>query len=670
MTSEQAQSRIDQLRSQLDEYNFLYYVKNQPVVSDFQYDVLMKELQDLEQQFPEFHDAASPTQRVGDDRNQEFREVRHKYPMLSLGNTYSEGDLNDFDQRVRKALGNGFEYVCELKYDGTAIGVTYQNGVLKQAVTRGDGTTGDEVTANVKTIRSVPLKLHGAGYPADFEMRGEIFMSHHQFELLNTERLKNDEQPFANPRNAAAGSLKIQNPSLVAKRGLDCFFYYMLGEELPTNSHYENLIIAKKYGFKIAPHIRKAQNISQVFDFINHWETERHNLPYDIDGVVIKVNNLAQQEELGYTSKSPRWAISYKFKAQQASTRLLSITYQVGRTGAITPVAELDAVQLAGTTVKRASLHNADQIALLDVRKGDTVLVEKGGEIIPKIVGVDKSQRPAQSQPTAYITHCPECQTALKRETGEAIHFCPNIRGCPPQIKGRIEHFISRKAMDIAAGQATVKLLYEANLVNDIADLYALTFDQIYKLEGFKEKSTQNLLNSIEKSKNVPLHRVIYALGIRYVGTTAAKLLAKHFKSVEKIANATHEELVEIDEIGDKIAQSILNFFDKPENRDIVQRLREKGVRMTEEQTAAPGETSDRLKGKRLIASGTLKNFKREEIKQAVEQHGGKYTSSLSGKTDYLIQGEKMSSAKRQKAEKLNIPIISEDKFLEMINKK
>ena len=657
-------SRADKLRKSLEQANYEYYVLNNPSLSDYEYDMHMRELQDLERQYPELADATSPTQRVGNDINQAFIQVEHRYPMLSLSNAYSIEELRAFDSRVR-AVEPHVKYDCELKFDGTAIGITYVNGVIAQAVTRGDGTKGDDVTANVKTIKSIPLKLRGTGYPANFEVRGEIILPHASFDRINAEREEIGESPFANPRNAAAGTLKLQNSSVVAKRGLDCFIYFMLGDALPTDSHYENLKELGAWGFKISDHMRRCSTIDEVVEFITKWDTERANLPYDTDGVVIKVDSLSQQAELGFTAKSPRWAIAYKFKAEQASTKLLSIDFQVGRTGAITPVANLEPVQLAGTTVKRASLHNADQIELLDLRVGDYVLVEKGGEIIPKVVGVDYAKREAGLEPFVYITTCPECGTPLVRETGEAKHFCPNDTGCPPQILGRIEHFISRKAMNIEGlGPETVELLYRTGLVHDIADLYSLTVDKIKNLDRLGDKSADNIIGSIENSKSVGFERVLYALGIRYVGEVTAKKLAAHFGNIDAIMDASFDELITVDEVGAKIAESILHHFSEPKNREQVEQLEAAGVQLQIKQAQ---RASDKLKDATFVISGTFE-IPRDDVKALVEENGGKMVSSISKNLSYLIVGDNMGPAKLEKALKLGVKMISLQELREIIN--
>jgi len=668
MNRSEVRDRIEYLRSELEKHNYQYYVLSKPKITDFEYDLLMQELVTLEQKNPEFHDPNSPSQRVGSDLGQEFTEVHHRSPMLSLGNTYSKEELKDFDQRIRKEIREEFEYVCELKFDGVAISLQYEKGQLFRAVTRGDGTRGDEVTANVRTVKSIPLKLRDQGAPAFLEARGEIIMPRSGFEKLNNERREKGESQFANPRNATAGTLKNKNSSVVAQRPLDCYMYAVLGENLPYASHFENLIEAKKWGLKISDHIRKAVDLEDVFDYIDHWDRERKHLPFDIDGVVIKVNSHALQNQLGYTAKSPRWAISYKFKAEQVTTRLRSVSFQVGRTGSITPVANLEPVLLAGTTVKRASLHNADQIRILNLHIDDVVFVEKGGEIIPKIVGVDTSQRHLDATPVAFITHCPECQTPLIRKEGEANHYCPNETGCPPQIKGKIEHFISRKAMDIdGLGEETIELLFKHGLIRDPADLYLLQKHQLSSLERLGEKSAQNIINSIEKSKDVPFHRVLFGLGIRYVGETVARTLADAFPNIEDIKNAGFEELIHVNEIGEKIAISILDYFSKPEFLELVRRLQTYGLKMKQEQRT--DITSGSLQGLFFVISGTFRKHSRDELKAIIEQHGGKNLSSISSRTNYLVGGENIGPSKLQKVRKLNIPILSEDDLMGLIEK-
>ncbi|WP_430810070.1 MULTISPECIES: NAD-dependent DNA ligase LigA [unclassified Carboxylicivirga] len=661
-------NKIKALREALHHHNHQYYVLNEPLISDYEFDRMMYELIELEKAHPEFMDANSPSQRVGSDINKEFTQVKHAYPMLSLGNTYNEGEIKDFYTRIEKQLpGEDFEIVCELKYDGTAIGLSYENGQLVRAVTRGDGVQGDDVTTNVKTIRSVPLQLKG-DYPAKFEIRGEIFLPHAGFQRLNEERSKNGEAPFANPRNAAAGSLKIQNSSLVARRPLDCFLYYMLGDQLPTNRHADNLEQARTWGFKIPPHIKVCRSIEAVFEFINHWDVARKDLPYDIDGIVLKVNNLDQQRRLGFTAKSPRWAISYKFKAEQGYTRLTSVSFQVGRTGAVTPVANLEPVLLAGTTVQRASLHNADIIHSLDLHQEDMVYVEKGGEIIPKIVGVDTAVRQPNAPKITFTKACPECGTTLVRVEGEAAHYCPNIEHCAPQVKGRIEHFISRRAMNIdGLGIETIDLLYKHGFVNDVADLYALHPMQLSGLERMGEKSANNILAGLDASKKVEFARVLFALGIRYVGETVAKKLAASFKNIDTLMNADLEQLVEVDEIGERIAHSVVNYFKLDKNRELIAKLKNIGLQfqLSEEEQA---QHSTLLEGLSFVVSGSFTSFSRDELKGLIEKNGGKNLSGVSSKTNYLVAGDKIGPSKLAKAEKLNVSIISEEQFKAMIN--
>ena len=682
MTREEAKKQIDQLCKELQEHNYRYYVLAQPTISDYEFDRKLKELEELETLFPEFVRPDSPTQRVGGEPTKEFPTVKHRYPMLSLANSYSLGEIAAFDARVRKAIEQKeVEYVCELKYDGLSISLQYEKGLLIRAVTRGDGVQGDDVTQNVKTIRSIPLRLRG-DYPPMLEIRGEIFMPHAEFERLNREREEIGESPFANPRNAAAGSLKMQDPKAVAKRKLDAFLYYIPHELPGVKTHYQALKKAKTWGLKISDNMAICRNIEQITEYIQDWDKGRHTLPYDIDGIVIKVNDLVLQQQLGYTAKNPRWAIAYKFKAEQAETILESINYQVGRTGAITPVANLKPVLLAGTVVKRASLHNADIIARLDVRIGDTVYVEKGGEIIPKIVGVNLDKRPAGAQPVQFIDHCPECGTPLIRQEGEAAHYCPNEDACPPQIKGKLEHFISRKAMNIdSLGEGKIEILYDHGLVKNAADLYDLSYDTILGLEKiipagedkkekrirFREKTAENIIKGIEQSKNVPFPRVLYALGIRYVGETTAKKLALHFKNIDRLMTTSYDELVAVEEVGEKIAESVISFFQKPLHRELVQRLRAHGVQMemTEEQPSVPQV----LQGKTFVVSGVFERYSRNEIKELIEKYGGKNTGSISSKTDYVLAGANMGPAKRQKAENLGIPIISEEAFEKMIGK-
>lgn len=668
MTKEDIQKRITELRGQLDEHNHSYYVLSQPTISDFDFDMLLKELEKLEKENPEFSDPNSPTQRVGSDLNKEFDQVRHTYPMLSLSNSYSEEELRDFDQKIRKMTDQQFEYVCELKYDGTSISLQYKNGVLQRAITRGDGTIGDDVTANVKTIRSIPLKLKGASYPEEFEIRGEILLPFAELERINQEREELGEALFANPRNAASGTLKSQKSSVVAERRLDAYFYYLLGESLPNDGHYENIHEVAKWGFKISPDTEKCANIDEVIAFIRKWHDKRFDLPVATDGIVIKVNSLKLQQYLGFTAKSPRWAIAYKYKAEQAATTLLSVSYQVGRTGAVTPVANLEPVLLAGTTVKRASLHNADIIKSLDLHLGDTVFVEKGGEIIPKIVGADQASRHPMALPVDFIKTCPECGTALIRKEGEAAHYCPNEDGCPPQIKGKMEHFISRKAMNIdGLGSETIDLLYNEGLIKNIADLYELKKEQISRLERLGDKSADRILKSLEESKQVPFEKVLFALGIRYVGETVAKILANRLISIEQIESASLEELTAIDEIGGRIAESVSAFFTNPDNVQLVERLKEKGLQMQLDEASLANRT-DKLSGFNIIISGTFEKNSRDDLKKMIEQHGGKNVSSISKNTSYLLAGNNIGPSKLEKAQKLNISIISEDDFLKMID--
>ena len=660
--------KITALREELQQHNYNYYVLDAPVISDLEFDIKLKELQELEAKHPEFFDEGSPTQRVGGAITKNFETIQHEYRMYSLDNSYSKEELQDWEQRVHRGLGTTeVTYTCELKYDGASISLTYENGKLDKAVTRGDGFQGDDVTNNVKTIRSVPLKLKG-NYPEKFDIRGEIILPLKGFAKMNEELIEIGETPYSNPRNTASGSLKLQDSALVSKRPLDCLLYSIIGNNLPFGSQFEGLEKAREWGFKVPKEAKLAQSMDEVIAFIDYWDVHRHELPYETDGVVIKVNDIHQQEELGYTAKSPRWAIAYKFKAEQAATILHTITYQVGRTGAITPVANLEPVQLAGTIVKRASLHNADQIAKLDVREGDTVFVEKGGEIIPKIVGVDFTQRPADSVPTRYITHCPECDTELIRKEGEAQHYCPNFYGCPPQIIGRVQHYISRKAMDIEGlGGETVALLYNSGLIENYADLYDLKKEQVIPLERMADKSAENLINGIEKSKEIPFERVLYALGIRYVGETVAKKLAKHYKSIDNLANASLMDLILVDEIGERIAQSVIDFFANEENRKLIERLKQYGVQL--EMTDSPDTVvSDKLAGNTFVVSGVFEKFSRDELKKAIEDNGGKVGSSISSKTNYVVAGANMGPAKLEKAQKLGISIISEDDFIEMIN--
>ena len=661
-----AKSRIEILRKELTVHNHAYYLLDKPSISDFEFDKLLDELIQLEQSHPEYYDPNSPSQRVGGDINKNFTTVKHIRPMLSLGNTYSDEELRDFDKRIRKSVTEAFTYVCELKYDGVSISLHYENGSLKQAITRGDGTQGDDVTSNVRTIKSIPLKLQG-NPPEKFEIRGEIFMPHKGFEQMNNERLQAGAEAFANPRNAASGTLKLQDSSIVAKRPLDCFLYHVLGESIDVDSHFDKLKEAKKWGFKVPNDTHTYDSVEGVLEFINYWEVNRKNLPYDIDGIVIKVDSALLQEELGFTAKSPRWAISYKFKAEQAETTLNKISYQVGRTGAVTPVANLEPVLLAGTVVKRASLHNADQIAKLDVREGDTVYVEKGGEIIPKIVGVVSSKRDLFSQPIHFITHCPECGSELIRKEGEAQHYCPNEKLCPPQIKGKIEHFISRKAMNIdGLGSETIDLFFNEGLIRNVADLYFLKKEDILPLERMAEKSASKAITSINDSKNIPFERVLYALGIRYIGVTVAKKIAQHFHSFENILNANAEELTNVDEIGERIAESLLSWTGEDENLALLVRLKEAGVQLEVDAKLLENKT-DILEGKSFVISGVFKNHTRDELKEMIELNGGKNTSSLSKKTNYLLAGDKMGPSKKEKAEKLEIAVLSEEEFMTLL---
>lgn len=665
MTDER--QRILQLRKELHEHNYKYYVLNQPEISDQEFDFMMKELQELEARHEDMFDPNSPTQRVGSDINQEFTQVTHKYPMLSLANTYSQEEVADFYNSVKKGLNDeDFEVCCELKYDGLSISLTYEDGKLVRGVTRGDGVHGDDVTANVKTIRSIPLVLKDGDWPKEFEIRGEILMPWNVFERLNQEREAAEEPLFANPRNAASGTLKSQNSALVASRNLDAYLYYLLGDELPGDGHYENLEKAREWGFKISEGMRKVKTLQEIYDFIDYWDTERKNLPVATDGIVLKVNSLRQQRALGYTAKNPRWAIAYKFKAERACTRLNEVTFQVGRTGAVTPVANMEPVQLAGTTVRRATLNNEDFIRSLDLHIGDYVYVEKGGEIIPKIVGVDIEQRPIIAQPVTFITHCPECGAKLVRYEGEAAYYCPNDAGCPPQIKGRIEHFISRKAMNIdSIGPETVDDFYRHGLVRNVADLYDIEVQQING-DGSRQKSAEKIVNGIEASKQVPFERVVFALGIRFVGETTARLLARHFKTIDALAAASLQDLLEVEGVGEVIAKSVMTYFRNPVTMQIVERLRGYGLQMalSEEQMSS---ATDKLAGKSIVISGVFAHHSRDEYKQMIEQNGGKNVGSISGKTSFILAGENMGPAKLQKAEKLGIQIVDEETFLKMI---
>nr|WP_315210506.1 NAD-dependent DNA ligase LigA [uncultured Flavobacterium sp.] len=662
------QNTIQKLREELNQHNYNYYVLDKPTISDFEFDVKLKQLQDLENKYPEYFDENSPSQRVGGAITKNFQTVTHEHRMYSLDNSYSKEELMDWEKRVQKVLGDvALEYTCELKYDGASISITYENGKLKRAVTRGDGFQGDDVTNNIKTIKSIPLQLKG-NFPATFDVRGEIILPFAGFEKMNQDLIEIGELPYSNPRNTASGSLKLQDSAEVAKRPLDCLLYFLIGNNLPFKSQFEGLETARNWGFKVPKEAKLANNLTEVFEFIDYWDIHRHNLPYETDGVVVKVNSFHYQDELGFTAKSPRWAIAYKFKSEQVSTLLNSISYQVGRTGSITPVANLEPVQLAGTIVKRASLHNADQIEKLDIRVGDTVFVEKGGEIIPKIIAVDFTKRPENSEPTKYITHCPECNTELVRSEGEANHYCPNFYGCPPQIIGRIQHYISRKAMDIEGlGGETVALLFNNGLVHNYADLYELTVEQILPLDRMAQKSAENLVKGVENSKSIPFERVLFAIGIRFVGETVAKKLAKHYKNIDALSQATLMDLILVDEIGERIAQSVLDFFENQENRIIIERLKSFGVQFEIVEKINPNAT-DKLSGKTFVVSGVFEKFSRDDLKKAIEDNGGKVGSSISAKTDFVVAGDNMGPAKLDKATKLNISIISEDDFMNLIN--
>jgi DNA ligase (NAD+) len=661
------EKRIYELRELLHKHNYNYYIKNAPEISDIEFDTLMRELQELEALHPELDDENSPTRRVGSDLTKEFVQVAHKYPMLSLGNTYSKAEVADFYDRVKRALNEDFEICCELKFDGTSISLTYENGKLVRAVTRGDGEKGDDVTANVKTIRSVPLVLSGEGYPDSFEIRGEILMPWEVFDELNAERSRQGEQLFANPRNAASGTIKLQDSSIVAKRRLDAFLYYMLGEQLPADGHYENLQCAAQWGFKVSDTTRKCTTLEEIYEFIDHFDVARKELPYATDGVVLKVNSLRQQRNLGYTSKSPRWAIAYKFQAERALTRLNEVTYQVGRTGVVTPVANLDPVQLSGTIVKRASLHNADIIEKLDLYIGDMVYVEKGGEIIPKITGVDVDARFLLGEKVTFATKCPVCGAQLVRSDGEAGYYCPNSGECPPQIKARIEHFVSRDAMNIESiGPETVELLFSSGLIKNIADLYTLEANDLLLLPRMGTRSAENIVKNVQESLNVPFERVIFALGIRYVGATVAKRLARTFLTIENLMNATMESLVATDEIGERIAGSVIDFFANESNRELVERLRAAGLKFTLDKETTEGMT-EKLKGKSIVISGVFENHSRDEYKEMIERNGGKNVGSVSKATSFILAGANMGPSKLEKAQKLGVPLVSEDAFLAML---
>lgn len=662
------QETIQTLRDELNQHNYNYYVLDNATISDYDFDIKLKKLQDLENKYPEFFDEDSPTQRVGGTVTKNFKTIAHQYRMYSLDNSYSKEDLIDWENRIQRVLGNiNLQYTCELKYDGASISISYENGKLVQALTRGDGFQGDEVTNNIKTIKSIPIKLKG-DYPEKFDIRGEIILPYAGFEKMNQELIEIGETPYSNPRNTASGSLKLQDSAEVAKRPLECLLYFVTGNNLPFETQYEGLELARKWGFKVPNEAKLVNDMQEVFDFIDYWDIHRHQLPYETDGVVIKVNNIHSQEELGYTAKSPRWAIAYKFKSEQVSTKLKSISYQVGRTGAITPVANLEPVQLAGTIVKRASLHNADQIEKLDIRINDTVFVEKGGEIIPKIIAVDLEKRPENSEITQYITHCPECQTELVRNIGEANHYCPNFYGCPPQIIGRVQHYISRKAMDIEGlGGETVALLFNNGLVYNYADLYELKVEDILHLERMAQKSAENLVNGVEKSKEIPFESVLFALGIRFVGETVAKKLAKHYKNIDALSQASLMDLILVDEIGERIAKSVIEFFENEENKIIIERLKSYGVQFETVERINPNAT-EKFIGKTFVVSGVFSQFSRDELKKTIEDNGGKVGSSISAKTDFVVAGDNMGPAKLEKATKLNIPILSEDDFITKLN--
>jgi len=666
MKQSEARERIEKLRTEINDHNHRYYVLNQPEISDFEYDLLINELETLEKKFPGLITEDSPTRRIGSDVTKEFVQYEHKYPMLSLGNTYSEEEIREFDNRVRKAVNSEVEYVCELKFDGASISITYHNGLIQRAVTRGDGIKGDDVTPNIKTIRDIPVRIDKNIVPEEFVVRGEIILTRSVFDRLNEERAADGVQLFANPRNAAAGTLKLLDPKIVASRSLDCFFYFILGEDLPFDNHFDNMKLAFEWGFKVPDSIRLCRNIVEVMEFINHWDTARRNLPYDIDGVVIKVNSLTFQSELGYTAKSPRWAIAFKFKAERVSTRLLSVAFQVGRTGNITPVANLEPVLLAGTTVKRASLHNEDQINLLDLHINDTVFIEKGGEIIPKIVGVDLTNRANGSSKVNFISYCPECGTLLIKNEGEANHYCPNYLHCPPQIKGRIEHFVSRKAMDIdGLGEETVDLLFSKGLISNIADLYELKKENLVPLERLGEKSAANIIKSVNDSLNAPYHTVLFALGIRHVGETVAKTLAKKFRTIDELIAADAEQLTAVNEIGPKIAGSIIAYFEDEENKEIIRRLKSRGIRFSEGTTGSA--LSDKLNGRIIVISGVFNKHTRDEYKEIIEKNGGKNSSSISANTSFILAGENMGPAKKERALELEVDIMNEEEFLKLI---
>ena len=669
MSPSQIKERIDSLVNELNGHNYNYYVLAKPGVSDFEFDKKLEELATLEKQYPEFQDADSPTQKVGGDITKEFQTVKHKWPMLSLGNTYNEQDLKEFDERVRKAIGDNFEYVCELKFDGLSLSLTYENGKLLRAVTRGDGTKGDDVTTNAKTIQTIPKNIKGNGYPDQFEIRGEVFMHKPAFERLNAERQENNEVAYANPRNFASGTLKMQDSSEVAKRPLDCFLYFLYTDKRLYDTHWESLQAVKNWGFHICEHTKLCRNVNEVLDFVHCWEEKRFGLSYDIDGIVIKVNNYSQQQELGFTAKSPRWAISYKYKAQEVETVLEKVTYQVGRTGAVTPVANLKPVLLAGTTVKRATLHNANEIVRLNLHEGDTVLVEKGGEIIPKIISVNTLKRRSGSAPVIYPSICPECESNLIRKEGEAVHYCPNDEACPPQIVGKMQHFISRKAMNIEGlGQETIETFYRKDLIKHISDLYILfeKEDQLKELDRFGAKSITNMLEGIEKSKQMPFEKVLFGLGIRYVGETVAKKLAAHFKNIDSLMNASLSELTSADEIGERIAESLIEYFAEPRHKQQIEELRRHGLQFEMSDTLVELQ-STKFEGMSFIISGVFENYSRDELKDKIEGNGGKISSSISAKLNYVVAGENMGPAKLEKAVKLKIPLISDAELLELL---
>lgn len=667
MTREEAKEKIAKLRKELEDHNYRYYVLNQPVITDFDYDIMLNELETLEKKFPEFASEDSPTYKIGSDIQKEFVQYRHTWPMLSLSNTYNEQELREWDTRIRKAAGENVDYVCELKFDGASISITYRNGRMFRALTRGDGTQGDDVTFNVRTIKNMPLIIQNPELPPEFVVRGEILMTRTVFDRINKERAESGMIPFANPRNAAAGTLKTLDTRIVASRSLTCMIYFLLSDDLPHETHYENLKLASEWGFNVPESIELCRNIDEVIDFISRWDTDRKKLPFDIDGVVVKVNPIRVQEELGFTAKSPRWAIAYKYKAEQATTRLKSVMFSVGRTGTVTPVANLEPVFLSGSTVKRATLHNADQIAILDLHQDDVVFVEKGGEVIPKITGVDISARDENSNRILFITNCPECGTVLVRNEGEANHFCPNYLHCPPQIKGRIEHFISRRAMDIEGlGQETVDLLFSLNMVRTFADLYDLKKEDLIPLERMGEKSASNIINSIAGSVDVPYSRVLYALGIRHVGETVAKTLAKHFRDIDDLINAGVDEITAVREIGPKIAASVVAYFSDTDNLEIINRLKAAGLKLRND--VSNGKNSNALEGKTIVISGTFKKHSRDEYKEMIENNGGKNSSSISGNTSFILAGDNMGPAKKEKAVESGIPLIGEDEFLKIIN--